>query len=144
MALPGSGTLSIDDIRIELGASSTNQSLGAFSDTAGFSAPDAISDFYGYAFRSIAQRYNLVVGKPATQCDLERAFETNVYFEIGTGLLGDYPSTGNICYTTSTGVNYLAAANYSMGTNVNFNPDFPIVIVTIGIDGEVTATYDCI
>ena len=49
MALPSSGPLSINDIRVELAASSTNQSLGAFSDTAGFTAPDAVSDFYGYS-----------------------------------------------------------------------------------------------
>ena len=45
MALPTSGPLSINDIRVELAASATNQSLGAFSDTAGFTAPDAITDF---------------------------------------------------------------------------------------------------
>lgn len=49
MALPSSGPLSINDIRVELAASATNQSLGAFNDTAGFAAPDAISDFYGYS-----------------------------------------------------------------------------------------------
>lgn len=49
MALPSSGPLSINDIRVELAASSTNQSLGTFSDTAGFTAPDAVSDFYGYS-----------------------------------------------------------------------------------------------
>ena len=48
MALPSSGPLSINDIRVELEASATNQSLGAFSDTAGFAAPDAITDFYGF------------------------------------------------------------------------------------------------
>ena len=48
MALPSSGPLSINDIRVELAASATNQSLGTFSDTAGFTAPDAITDFYGF------------------------------------------------------------------------------------------------
>ena len=49
MALPSSGQLSLDDIKTELGAASTNVSLGSMSDTAGFSEPDAISDFYGYS-----------------------------------------------------------------------------------------------
>jgi hypothetical protein len=49
MALPTTGPLSLNDIRIEIGASSTNVSLGAMSDTAGFSAPDAITDFYGFS-----------------------------------------------------------------------------------------------
>tara|TARA_Y100000385_G_C13045726_1_gene617387 strand:- start:908 stop:1630 length:723 start_codon:yes stop_codon:yes gene_type:complete len=48
MALPSSGPLSINDIGVELGASSTNQSLGTFSDTAGFTNPDRIADFYGW------------------------------------------------------------------------------------------------
>jgi len=49
MALPSSGQLSLNDIKTELGAASTNVSLGSMSNTAGFSEPDAISDFYGYS-----------------------------------------------------------------------------------------------
>lgn len=51
MALPVSGPLSIDMIRNELGTS--NGSLGYLSDLAGFNAPDAISDFYGYGNNSV-------------------------------------------------------------------------------------------
>ena len=47
MALPSSGQLSINDIRTELGTS--EGSLHSLSVTAGFSTPDAISDFYGYS-----------------------------------------------------------------------------------------------
>lgn len=47
MALPTSGALSISMIRTELGQ--TSGSLGFLSDWAGFNAPDAISDFYGYS-----------------------------------------------------------------------------------------------
>ena len=47
MALPSSGTLSIGDIRTELGSSSG--SLRTLSGLAGFSSPDAISEFYGYS-----------------------------------------------------------------------------------------------
>lgn len=46
MALPSSGTLSINDIRGAL--STSNGSLHYLSGLAGFSTPDAISDFYGY------------------------------------------------------------------------------------------------
>ena len=49
MSLPTSGPLSLNAIRVELGASSTNVSLGTMSDTAGFSAPDKITDFYGFS-----------------------------------------------------------------------------------------------
>ena len=52
MALPGPGVpLSINMIRNELGQSSG--SLGFLSDFAGFNAPDAISDFYGYSNNSV-------------------------------------------------------------------------------------------
>lgn len=47
MALPSSGALSIDDIRTEVG--STSGSLATLSAAVGFTAPHAISDFYGYA-----------------------------------------------------------------------------------------------
>jgi hypothetical protein len=49
MALPGSGQLSLGDIAGELGLSLSNLSLRDMSDTAGFSTPDAVSDFYGYS-----------------------------------------------------------------------------------------------
>ncbi|CAB4154009.1 hypothetical protein UFOVP638_47 [uncultured Caudovirales phage] len=51
MALPSSGTLSISQIRTELGSSSG--SLRTLSGLAGKSTPDAISEFYGYANNSI-------------------------------------------------------------------------------------------
>ncbi len=49
MAVPSSGALGLySDIGVELGVPQSNVSLGAMSDSAGFSAPDAMSDFYGY------------------------------------------------------------------------------------------------
>lgn len=49
MALPSSGQLSLEDIRAELGAGTSNVSLRSLSSTAGFAVPDAISEFYGYS-----------------------------------------------------------------------------------------------
>ena len=49
MALQSSGQISLDDIRTELGLSQSNVSLGTMSNTAGFSDPDSISEFYGYS-----------------------------------------------------------------------------------------------
>jgi hypothetical protein len=54
MALQSSGQISLNDIKTELGAASTNVSLRAMSNTAGKASPDAISEFYGY---SAAQYY---------------------------------------------------------------------------------------
>jgi len=49
MAVPSSGQLRLaGDIGLELGLPQSNVSLGAMSDSAGFSAPDAMSNFYGY------------------------------------------------------------------------------------------------
>ena len=47
MALQSSGAISISQIKTELGSSSN--SLRALSNTAGFSVPDAMSEFYGYS-----------------------------------------------------------------------------------------------
>ena len=47
MALPGSGQISLDQIRTELGTSSGDfRTLHA---AAGFSTPDSISEFYGFS-----------------------------------------------------------------------------------------------
>jgi len=49
MAVPSSGALGLySDIGVELGVPQSNVSLGSMSDSAGFAAPDAMSDFYGY------------------------------------------------------------------------------------------------
>ena len=50
MAVPSSGQLrEYADIGVELGVAQTNVSLRGMSQTAGFSAPDAMSEFYGYS-----------------------------------------------------------------------------------------------
>lgn len=50
MAVPSSGPLELyGDIGTELGVAQSNVSLGSMSDTAGFPAPDAMSEFYGYS-----------------------------------------------------------------------------------------------
>lgn len=50
MALPSSGPLSLNDIRVELQQSQANSSLRTLSNIAGFSTPDAVSEFYGYSY----------------------------------------------------------------------------------------------
>ena len=50
MAVPSSGQLrEYADIGVELGVAQTNVSLRGMSQTAGFSSPDAMSEFYGYS-----------------------------------------------------------------------------------------------
>ena len=49
MALPTSGPLSFSAIANELGTSLNNVSLRGMSNSAGFSTPDSIGEFYGYS-----------------------------------------------------------------------------------------------
>lgn len=49
MALPPSGPLFFSMIAAELQMQGPNQSLRSMSAAAGFSAPDAVSEFYGYS-----------------------------------------------------------------------------------------------
>ena len=54
MALPASGPLGCASIGVELGITpGAPASLGAMSITAGFTSPDAISEFYGYSVSTI-------------------------------------------------------------------------------------------
>ena len=49
MPLQSSGQIKMSEIANEQGVSLSNVSLGSMSDTAGFTEPDAISEFYGYS-----------------------------------------------------------------------------------------------
>lgn len=57
MALQSSGAISISQIKTELGSS--DNSLRNLSSTAGFSIPDAMSEFYGYSFSSFSNDFAL-------------------------------------------------------------------------------------
>jgi hypothetical protein len=70
MALQGSGAISINDIRVELGQGQANSSLRSLSNLAGKSTPDAMSEFYGF---SSATEFSISeMGFPdAEQCCME-------------------------------------------------------------------------
>ena len=97
MPLPSSGTLSLNDIRVELGLAQSNVSLRSMSNTAGFSTPDAVSEFYGYPptpnYRTFA-----IVNSPTTSgevCSIRNPDNLTLYYEEagGDGSPG-CPSTG--------------------------------------------------
>jgi len=128
MALPTSGELSINDIRLELGASATNQSLGAFSDTAGFAAPDAITDFYGYSNSTL---------KPFYATSNSYKFEADAC-DVATPLSlwhdgsASYPAQNDTIYTDvngsttaqwarTKGININVGANSILGLEINFS-----------------------
>ena len=139
MALPTSGPLSINDIRVELAASATNQSLGTFSDTAGFAAPDAISDFYGYSSRSRDFRYAFTVGKPVLECDTSRAITTEFWHD-GSNIL---PANGDTCYTSATGNNYLGNGNWMIRNTSGTNTPTSVITITGG-SGVISAAILCL
>lgn len=108
MALPSSGTLSLNDIRVELGLAQSNVSLGYMSDVAGFIEPDAISDFYGYSATAGSPDFAIVNdgghGSASEACEqAARNDDTTLYFNIGSGSGSSCPSTGNIAFTNSSG-----------------------------------------
>ena len=61
MAVPSSGQLrEYADIGVELGVAQSNVSLRGMSQTAGFSAPDAMSEFYGYSSMTPTDHYDTI------------------------------------------------------------------------------------
>lgn len=76
MAIKTSGQLSLrDDIRAEFGGGTTNISLRSLSATAGFSTPDAMSEFYGYTsnshfIRATGSGYTMTSPTPPPQVGL--------------------------------------------------------------------------
>ncbi len=103
MTLPASGTISLNDIRVELQQASTNVSLGAMSNLVGFVDPDAVSEFYGYtyiAYNTFAindTSYNEFI----EACELGGSDNKTLYFS-GLGGTAACPSTGARLYTNTT------------------------------------------
>lgn len=95
MALPPSGPISINDIRIELGQAQGNNSLRTLSSLAGFSAPDAMSEFYGYPPST-----KIFLVEPGTPSQGEVCSLSGGEFEVWWGGSG-CPDVGNTLYLDS-------------------------------------------
>lgn len=132
MALPSSGQLSLRDIQIELGAASTNISLGAMSDTAGFLAPDKVSDFYGYS--NLTAFYTTATQpKPVFACNQTLI---NTFYHNGSGLL---PVVGDTVYqanqtTLDASINRGSSTASSGGS---------FQVYTTNSSGVITAVINC-
>ena len=134
MTLPLSGQISLNDIKTEVGAASTNVSLRSMSATAGKSVPDAVSEFYGYAHTTYQVWYHgTAVGKPVFGC--EDSINTTVYHN-GTGLL---PVVGDTC-TTGQNSTTMAAGNYPASTTSGGSAFW---VITLNSSGVCTATLSC-
>ena len=131
MALPSSGPLSISDIKTELGASSTNQSLGTFSDTAGFAAPDAISDFYGFSASLTGFTGSASQGGSKFICN--QSLNTS-YWHNGSSA---YPTVGTTIYTNSGGTATIGggSAGYVKQNSLQYSQ--------FNSSGVVTSLFNC-
>ena len=113
MGLQSSGQISLNDIRAELGAATTNVSLGAMSDTAGFAAQDKISDFYGYSAVAGAVDFGYNSSFSSGACSVSSGSYTT-YYHDGTGTL---PVINDKIYTDASQTSYAPNGYYSNGTN---------------------------
>lgn len=115
MALPSSGPLSFSQIGAALcSPQSAPYSLRSMSAAAGFSAPDSVSEFYGYscpyAFVDIA---NDTAGTNITNVTVGGVQVTGVTFPVlpGTGASGQ---TDQLGASVSIGVSYTNVSNDSV------------------------------
>lgn len=108
MALQSSGQISLNDIRLEQSRVQVNVRLGTMSDDAGFSAPDQISDFYGYTHSSLqsmgALGYNLKFS--STACG---ATSTDDIWSDGSLQI----TVGDVFYTDAAGNSKAPKGYYS-------------------------------
>lgn len=127
MALQSSGTISLDDIRTELGLAQSNVSLGSMSDTAGFSAPDQISDFYGYSHSSLTS----INSTTRELSSLGACFSTSslTLYHDGTGT---HPLTGDTIYTDSAGTTVASAGYYQNSVGDWFRVGAAGGVISIG------------
>lgn len=102
MTLPASGTISLNDIRVELQQASTNVSLDALSNLAGFTNPDAVSEFYGFSYANY-NTFEIVNSQQDgsdESCALFGDDDLTLYFS-GSGGTPACPSTSVILYTNT-------------------------------------------
>ena len=104
MALPSSGTLSLNDIRVELGLAQSNVSLRSMSSTAGKSTPDAVSEFYGYSASPNYRTFSIMNNRSTSGevCSLFGEDDLILYFfESGGDGSPACPSSGVYVYEDS-------------------------------------------
>ena len=104
--------------------------------------PYRFSDWYGYdkdcTTRSSAFRYAFTVGKPSIECGISRAITTQFYHN-GSGIT---PITGDTCYTSLSGNNYLGNGNYSIRAFSSTSTPFTVITISGGL-GVVSSFLYC-
>lgn len=106
MALPTSGPLSFLDIATEINGDPP-YSLRSMSNSAGFSTPDSVSEFYGYSGSGlIAVSWGYNSGRPSSACF---ASQTAFYADSSS------PNTATVVYFDAEGTMPGFAGYYSDG-----------------------------
>jgi len=128
MALPSSGSLSISAIKTELGSSSN--SLRTLSGLAGFSTPDAISEFYGYSSLTAITLSEIGFNDTEQGCTEGSNSETASY----------YSTTDPVAVNS-----YIYDNNRDIfnGNNQWFYYPSGTKLIQIGEDGKVNDIYSC-
>lgn len=130
MALPSSGPISGSQIANELSVAATNISLGGMADSASFSAPDAYSDFYGYANLT---SYTGSAFQVSNKFICTQTLNVTYYHDGG----GIIPTVGDTIYTNSGGTTVIG------GGNIGYNRTNQYGYVKTNSSGVVTNSYFC-
>ena len=99
MALQGSGQISMNDIRVELGQSQGNNSLDYMSQLVGKTAPHAMSEFYGFSNVTLTEE-TITSGIPdqGLACQYGPMLSTQTVYSTTRPI-----SVGGYVYANSTG-----------------------------------------
>ena len=119
MPLPLSGPLKFSQIRACVGAASTNVSLCSMSRTAGKSAPDRVSEFYGYPPEVTFS--TTVSTLSARACfEISNSSGTSIYtYDSGAASFGGYASSCKNGSATGTTPVTVAASSSGYYSNVD-------------------------
>jgi hypothetical protein len=115
MALPSSGPISGSQIGAELGASAP-YSLRSMSSTAGFSTPDAMSEFYGYSSAYNVTIYSKAGASPNSSYDLYYSPD-NVNWSYAVDGHSSTSCGSHLTVSISTGIIYLKATQSGFPSN---------------------------
>ena len=132
MALPGSGPLSIGEIRdeqVNYGGFSSTFSLRQLSSNAGFTTPDSVSEFYGYSALTFTYYANWLLDDPCYYNYLDIVYGSDGKYYVDSGgytLMYDY-SPGTTWYEFLYYDPWFAANVYNRwtidGTSTTFTDD---------------------
>jgi hypothetical protein len=146
MPLPSSGPISGSQIGTELGISAP-YSLRSMSAAAGFSTPDAMSEFYGYSSAYNVTVYSRAGASPNSTYDLYYSPDnTNWSFVVdGTNSSvcqshGTFSISTGVIYLKATQAGYPSNTIYIRGANTSTCPANQAIVCTYQV--SVTGTED--